>query len=69
MSWRSWGGLRDLHDREEQPELADRVGETFVIDRLGYIDVGAEIVAALDLTPSSVVVSTTTGERLNAGFP
>ena len=39
----------DLHDGEEQAELADGVGEALIVDGLGDVDVGAEIVAALDL--------------------
>ena len=61
-------GGRDLDDGEEQAELADGVGEAFVVHRLGDVDVAAEIVAALDLALSSVVVSTTTGERLRCSL-
>jgi hypothetical protein len=42
-------GVRNLDHRQEQPELADRLGETLIIHRLGDVDVAAQIVAALDL--------------------
>ena len=45
----SWGGRRHLDDGEEQAELANGVGEAFVVHRLGDVDVAAEFVAALDL--------------------
>src|SRR5258708_1630115 len=44
----SCGGLRDLNDGKEQSELANGVGKTFVIHRLGDVDIAAEFVAALD---------------------
>src|SRR6202035_5039904 len=47
--WRSCGSLRNLNDGEEQPELANGVGEAFVVHRLGDVDVAAEFIAALDL--------------------
>ena len=43
------GSFRNLDDREEQAELADGVGEAFVVHGLGDVDIGAEVVAALDL--------------------
>ena len=39
----------NLNDGEEQSELANGVGEAFVVHRLGDVDVAAEFVAALDL--------------------
>jgi hypothetical protein len=37
-----------LQDLQEQSELLDRVDEFFIVDRLGDVDVAAEIIAALD---------------------
>ena len=37
-----------LHDREEEAELANRVGEAVVVDRLGDVDIRAQIIAALN---------------------
>ena len=42
-------GLGDLHHGEEQAKLLDGVGKAVIVDRLGDIDIGAQIVAALDL--------------------
>ena len=41
--------FRNLNNREEQAELTDCVCEALIIDRLGHIDVGSEVVATLDL--------------------
>src|SRR5260370_37218079 len=48
MGW-SWVGRWNLDDGEEQTELANGVGETLVIDRLGDVDVAAKFVEAFDL--------------------
>ena len=45
----SYGGRGDLNDGEEQTELANGVGEAFVVHGLGNVDVATEFVAALDL--------------------
>ena len=41
--------LRNLDHRQEQAQLADRVGESLIVHRLGDVDVAAQIVTALDL--------------------
>ena len=43
------GIRRHLDDRKEQTELLYGVGKPFVVHRLGDVDIGAEIVAMLDL--------------------
>ena len=59
---------RNLHHGEEQAELADGVGEALVVHRLGDVDVGAEIVAALDLALVVGRRQHDTGERCVCGL-
>src|ERR1700722_8451162 len=44
----SYGCRRHLDDGEKQSELANGVGEAFVVHRLGDVDIAAELVATLD---------------------
>src|SRR5215213_7051637 len=40
---------RNLHDREEKPELPDCVRETFKVERLRHVDVSSQLITLPDL--------------------
>ena len=60
--------LGDAHDLKEQPQPLDGLDEPLVVHRLGDVDAAPQLVAALDLAGSSVVVSMMTGISAVCGF-